>query len=240
MAENVAIPTNVLELDGNSILYVDEEGNRFRLPVGNRNYLDNPGLLGMQRIDREVCTERDLLQCAGTFFELPAQNAGGFAKIRPVATHPLFIHDYCSWRGLLVLSGVAAGTSTQNRHILRSGDGKCAVWLGALDDLWKLGKAVGTGGPWIDTAVTAGVPSDQYLMAGYDRKQLTLSHHSGTNVSVGVQVDITGTGSWQTYRTIQVPAGEEVIHDFPDAFSAYWIRFLSSTDCVATAQLQYN
>lgn len=240
MTENVAIPKHVLELEGRSVLYVDEEGNRFRLPIGNTYYLEHRELLEKQRADREVCTERDLFQCAGTFFELPAQNAGGFSKIRPVATHPLFIHDYCSWRGLLVLSGLDLNAASRNQHILRSRDGKCAVWLGAIDDLWKLGKAVGIGGPWSDTTVKAGVPSDPYLMTGYDRKKLTLSHSATSEVAITVQIDITGTGSWQNYRVIQVPAGEVAVHDFPDAFDAYWIRFFTSEDCSATAQLQYN
>jgi hypothetical protein len=239
MADNVAIPTGVLSLRDKSVLYIDDLGNRFRLPIGNPYYLDHPELLGTQRADREVSTERDLFQCAGTFFELPAQNAGGFWKIRPISSHRLFIHDYCSWRGLLVLSGVATG-KTQNRRIIRSEDGKCAVWLGALDDLWELGKVVGSGGPWYQTAVQAGIPSDQFLMAGYDRKQVKISHQSRSTVRIEIEVDLTGSGGWQTYRTIQIPPDEEVNHPFPDAFSAYWIRFIASRDCVATAQLQYD
>ena len=46
-----------------------------------------------ERIDREVCTERDLFNCHGTFYELPAENAGGFAKVRPVTTHNRRVHD---------------------------------------------------------------------------------------------------------------------------------------------------
>jgi len=297
MVENVAIPKGVLQLDSASVLYVDEKGRRFRLPVGNPVYFDRPGLLDLQRADREVCTERDLFQCAGTFFELPAKNAGGFAKIRPIATHPYFVHDYCSWRGLLVLSGTTRGLpqfsrsengavplgtpettrglsqfsrsengtvplgtpettrglpqssrsengavplGTPNRHILRSPDGRCAVWLGAIDDLWSLGKPVGRGGPWKDTEAKAGQPSDAYLMAGYDRKTLTLSHKGTQPVTFDVQLDITGTGNWQTYQTFEVPVGEAVVHQFPDVLGAYWVRLVPSTDAVATAQLRYE
>jgi hypothetical protein len=240
MRDNLAIPRNVLELDGNSVLYIDDNGNRFRLPIGNPLFFQRPELLKMQRPDREVSTERDLFQCAGTFFELPARNAGGFAKIRPIATHSLFIHDYCSWRGLLVLTGMPAASSTPNPHILRSDDGNCAVWLGALDDLWHLGKAVGTGGPWKDTPVDARKPSDQYLMTGYDSKELKLSQRSDKTIDIEIQVDISGTGCWKSYQTVQVPANRVITYHFPDAFSAYWIRFLSSSDCIATAQLHYD
>ena len=40
----------------------------------------------------EVATERDLFNFGGTFYELPARNAQGFAKIRPIATHNLKIY----------------------------------------------------------------------------------------------------------------------------------------------------
>ena len=40
-------------------------------------------------------------------------------------------------------------------EIVRSSDGLCAVWLGAVDDLWKLGRPRGSGGPWSDDAVRA-------------------------------------------------------------------------------------
>lgn len=60
----------------------------------------------MLRICREVATERDLFSCMGTFYELPAENADGYAKIRPVSTHNYRINDYASYRGMLVLTGV--------------------------------------------------------------------------------------------------------------------------------------
>jgi len=66
----------------------------------------------MVRIDREVVTERDLFNCHGTFYELPAENAGGFAKVRPISTHNRKIADYCSYRGLLVMTGISAAGAT--------------------------------------------------------------------------------------------------------------------------------
>ena len=54
---------------------------------------------------------------------------------------------------------------------IKSADGKLGLWFGAIDDLWKLGKPVGVGGPWKHTAVKAGKPSDAYLMTGYDKKR---------------------------------------------------------------------
>ncbi|MFH1716346.1 MAG: hypothetical protein ABIF19_03275 [Planctomycetota bacterium] len=239
LKENVAVPTGVVTVDSASVLYIDDDGRRYRLPKGDASF-DRPGPLGSERIDREVVTERDIFNCHGTFYELPAENAGGFAKIRPIATHNRHITDYCSWRGLLVVSGIAEDAPADNRHIIRSDDGKCALWFGAVDDLWKLGKPVGRGGPWKDVPVRANEPSDPYLMTGYGRKTMTLSHTGTGDIDIRAEVDIDGNGNWKHYRSFHVPADEPVEHRFPDSFGAYWIRVTASKDTVATAQLLYK
>lgn len=239
MQKHVAIPRDALALDAASVIYTDEAGKRWRLPRGRADYrLEGP--LGFERTDREVCTERDLLNAAGTFFELPAENAGGIAKVRALTTHNRRIQDYASWRGLLVLTGLDAEAPVSNSHIVRSTDGKAAVWLGVVDDLWRLGKPVGVGGPWKDTAVQPGVASDSYLLTGYDRKTLTLSHTSATPVRFRVEVDLTGTGQWVNYRNFDVPAGQALAHAFPAAYQAYWIRFVAESATTATAWLDYK
>jgi hypothetical protein len=114
------------------------------------------------------------------------------------------------------------------------------LWVGAVDDLWKLGKARGQGGPWKNSAVKSGVPSDPYLMTGYDQKTLFLSHDQPRAVTFRVEVDRTGTGLWRLCKTFTVPAGVRLEHRFPDAFSAYWVRVVTDADCRATAQLNYR
>jgi len=217
----VPVKSNALVADAASVVYVDDAGRRWRLPKGE---------LGDGRVDREVCTERDLFNCAGTFYELPADNAGGFAKIRPICTHTRRIKDYCSYRGLLVMSGID-GT-------VRSDDGKATLWVGTVDDLWKFGKSRGTGGPWKDTAVKAGQPSDPYLMTGFDRKTLTLSANRAC--AVQVEVDVTGEGMWCEYKAFELKAGKTAHYEFPSAFGAYWVRVVASESCRATAQLVYE
>ena len=112
---NVAIPAPALTADAASVLYVDENGKRWRLPKGDAAF-DQPGPLGAERLCREVCTERNLLNVHGTFYELPAENAGGFIKLRPIATHNRRIHDFASYRGLLVMSGVARRREGRPHH----------------------------------------------------------------------------------------------------------------------------
>ena len=236
--KNIAVPAGVLKSDAASVLFVDDAGRRWRLPKGDAGF-DAEAPLPL-RVDREVCTERDLFNAHGTFYELPAENAGGFAKIRPITTHNRRITDYCSYRGLLVLTGIRAEAPAKNSHIIRSDDGQCAVWAGAVDDLWKFGKAVGVGGPWKQTTVRAGEISDAYLMTGYDRKTLTLAHNASEPVKMRIEVDITGNGDWKTYRTFDVPKHKDFTHKFPESFQAYWVRVTADRDCAATALFVYE
>ena len=115
-----------------------------------------------------------------------------------------------------------------------------AVWVGAADDLWKLGKPRGFGGPWLNTTVTAGTPSDPYLMTAYDEKTLTLRNHGARAARISVLLDVTGDGQTVSYRTLEVPAGGQVTHAFDRALNAYWIRFVADTDGVFSAQLEYK
>lgn len=232
-AEKVTkVPTGILTVDAASVLYTDDSGKRWRIPKG-APALDNH----VYRVCREVATERDLFNAHGTFYELPAENAGGFAKVRPVATHNRLVHDYCSYRGLFIVSGIADG-APESPHIIRSSDGKAALWAGAIDDIWKLGKARGHGGPWFGSAVKKGIPSDPYLMTAYDRKTLTLTADKA--VTLTAEIDLTGEGRWASYQAFEVKPGTETTHTFPGEFQAYWIRFKSSEDCTATARLVYE
>lgn len=237
--EKFAIPHQVVTIDESSILIVDDKGRRWRLPLGDESYTK---LMGQDvlRICREVATERDMFSCHGTFYELPAENADGYAKIRPIATHDFRIHDYASYRGMLIMTGVNPKAASGNEHIIVSEDGKAAVWAGAIDDLWNLGKPTGKGGPWKNTAVEAGVASDPYLIGFYDKKELTLSHNSQKDVTFTIEVDPTGNGKWMKYTTLTVKPGESLTHELKDPFQARWIRFSTDTNTNATAWLDYK
>jgi hypothetical protein len=237
--KNAAIPQQVITLDEASVLITDDRKRRWRLPRTDAGYdsITNGGLV---RIAREVATERDLLHVSGTFYELPAENADGFAKVRPVSSHKLRLMDYCSYRGLLILTGVKADAPADNPHIIRSADGKAAVWAGAIDDLWKLGKPVGYGGPWKNSAAKAGEPSDAYLLAGYDKRTISLSHDASETVKMEVQVDPTGEGLWFPVHTAEVRAGVISEYTFPEDLYARWLRVTVSKDCNATAQCKYE
>lgn len=232
MKENLPAPANALETDEASVVYVDEAGKRWRLPKG-------PAPPAGSRIAREVSTERDLFHSHGTFYELPSNNAGGIAMVRPVCTHNLPIQDFCSWRGLTVLAGLPRVELPAGEFVTTT-DGQHRLWLGASDDLWRFGKPKGEGGPWHETAVQANTPSDPYLMTGYDQKQLRLSHSGPAKVDIRIEVDLTGSGLWVPYQTFPVAPGQPTLHRFPAAYQAYWLRAVALADTVATVTLTYS
>jgi len=236
--DKFAIPKNVVEIDPSSVLVIDDKNRRWRFPLGSEAF-NEPTNAAQLRICREVATERDLLNLHGTFYELPAENADGFAKVRPIASHNLRIHDYASYRGMLVMTGLQADVSS-GEHVVVSDDGQAAVWLGVIDDLWKLGKPTGSGGPWYGTDVISGQPSDPYLIAFYDDKKLELSHEAQKDVTFRIEVEPIGHGPWMLYKEVTVKAGETWMHEFDGAFSARWIRFVADHDCTATAWLSYQ
>ena len=236
MAKNVAIPKSALTLDGGSILYVDNKGKRWRLPLGSAPKADLTGPFPAERVCREVATERNMLNVGGTFYELPAENAGGFIKLRPIATHNRHIHDFASYRGMLVLTGIAGDAKSD--HIIRSEDGNAAVWAGAIDDLWSFGKPRGTGGPWTNSDVKANVPSDPYLATGFDQKKLQVISKAAANFRV--EADFTGTGTWTEVTKLAAQPDKPVNYTFPDAFGAYWLRIVADADTNASAVFTYE
>ena len=237
------------EVDDASVILISHENraivgkksNRtvLRLPKGSDRY-DRPFEFGHPRMHREIESERMMANIHGTFYEVPFWIVGQpalYTKMRPVCSHNKQISDFTTWNGLLVLAGLKADAQESN-HVYKSADGGTSLWLGGIDDLWKLGKPVGVGGPWKDTAVTAGVPSDPYLMTGYDQKTLELSANQDCAITVAVDIDH-WTG-FHTYQTFQVEAGRTLTHKFPEGYVAHWVRVTADKDVTATAWFVYQ
>lgn len=188
---------------------------------------------------REVESERLLMDASGMFYELPSLTyANAVWGIRPIASHLRIVGDFCSWNGLLVMAGDQT-TPIGDANPL-AGQPQANLWFGKTDDLWQWGKPQGWGGPWWETRVKAGVPSDPYLMTGFEHKCLHLSHDADIDVQFDLEVDFMGTGAFRRYRTITVEAGGYEAFVFPTGFSAHWFRIVASAACEATAQLVYT
>lgn len=217
---------------------VESHGERLRLPKGPTAY-DQPFTFGWPRTYREVQSERELANIHGTFYELPLvtnHQPPLFQQLRPISSHRKKIADFATWNGLLVMSGVGT-TATNDPHIYRSANGAEALWFGGIDDLWKLGKPIGVGGPWKDTKVKAHQPSDSYLMTGYDRKTLVVSADRPVTLQLEVNFDHQG---YHLYQSLELDGESPLTFEFPAGFSAHWVRLVASEDCTATAIFTYE
>lgn len=215
----------------------DQKWTTYRLPKASHCW-DHKWQTEWPRI-RSIEHERLLMDHHGMFYELSPWAFGGRVwGIRPISTH-LWVHgDFCNWNGMLVIG--ADNTSHEGGGNLQAAEPTSGLWFGRTDDLWNLGKPKGWGGPWWDDAVKAGEPSDPYLMTGFDKKVIHLTHAAAEPVTFTIEVDFLGCGEWKAYQRVEVPAQGYAPHVFPEGFSAHWVRVVASADCRATAQLHYT
>lgn len=207
----------------------------YRLPKADPGY-DTAWRSAWPRI-REVETERILMDVHGIFYETTGLGYAWF--VRPITTHNRLVSDFCSWRGMLVMAGNDPEARSGSNYV-RGGDG-VGLWFGKTDDLWRFGRPTGEGGPWLRTEVRAEQASEPYLMTNFRNKRIELSHDSDQPVQFSILVDVLGTRrSWKVYRKVTVEVGKKVTHEFPDGFSAHWVRVKVDRDCRATAWLIYD
>jgi hypothetical protein len=222
-------------------VFVNGEWKRYRIPKGSRTW-DETSCTEWMRV-REVETERALMDCHGLFYEIGMHTYGDqLWAIKPISAHLRVIPDFCSWRGMLVFGGNQA-TAMGFREIDSNplaGQPQAGLWFGKTDDLWDFGKPKGSGGVWYNTGVKENEISDPYLMTGFDKKSVHLYHDSGEAVDFTIQTDFMGNGDFRDFTTISVKPGEYVHYEFPDAYSANWMRFTVNKTCKATAIVQYN
>lgn len=211
---------------------VNAQWQRYLLPKSSQGW-DHAWNTEWMRI-RHAETERLLMDAHGTFFELPPFAYGGHIwGIRPICTHLRVVPDFCHWRGLFVMA------SDQIDH--DEGQPQSGFWFGNIDDLWNMGKPSGWGGPWRDTPVKAGEISDPFLITGYDNKVLHLTCTTERPVRFEVEVDFLGDGHWAPYQAFVLTSKKPYVHhEFPQGFSAHWVRIKVSRACTATACFMYH
>ncbi|MFC4871774.1 hypothetical protein [Negadavirga shengliensis] len=222
-------------------VFINGEWKRYRLPKGSRTF-DQTSCTEWMRV-REVETERALMDCHGLFYEIGMHTYGGEPwAIKPISSHLRVVPDFCSWKGMLVMGGNQATPmkfGPQDRNPL-AGQPQAGLWFGKTDDLWHFGKPTGTGGVWYKTGVNGGEYSDPYLMYGFDKKSVHLYTESETTVEFTIETDFMGNGDFKVFERITVPPGEYVHYEFPDAYSAHWMRFSTDKNCIASAMVIYR
>jgi len=228
-------PIYALGWDPSSVLfklYAGGSWKTYRLPKFSQAY-DHAWNTEWMRI-RAAQTERYLVDIHGLMYEMPSTiYEGRLNGLKPICAHLRIIPDFCYWRGMLVLAGDQVDAT--------QGEPQSGLWFGNIDDLWSWGKPTGWGGPWYETPVEAGVPSDPFLMLGFDQKILHLTHDSDETVTFTLEVDFMGRDQWHIYRKIPVDSNnpyQPVI--FPQGFQAQWIRIKVDKQTTATAFFIYQ
>lgn len=214
---------------------VKGEWQRYRLPKASHAF-EQSWQTEWMRI-REVETEHFMMDIQGMFYELqPLAFEDHIWGVKPVCQHLRTIPDYCSFRGMLALGGNE--TSPNHDANAVAGQPQSGIWFGKTDDLWSWGQPQGWGGVWRKEAVTAGVPSDPFLLTDFRRKMLHLLSDRSTNIEI--QIDFLGNGTWVKYETVKLNGAEYHAVMFPDAFSAQWIRLVPSSTCTMTAEFMFT
>ncbi|MDF2924498.1 MAG: hypothetical protein K0R57_3412 [Paenibacillaceae bacterium] len=217
--------------------FINGEWQKYRLPKASHNF-EHFWQTEWPRI-REIETERYMMDASGMFYELtPVPFRNKIWGIKPVCSHIRVIADYTCWKGMMVMG--SNQTSPVGDTNLVTGYPESNLWFGKPDDLWQWGKPAGWGGPWWEEEVKANLPSDPYLMTGFDKKVLHLTQKSEDEVTFKLEVDFLGDGSWVIYDRVKVQADGYVHHEFPTGFSAHWIRVTPDLDCQATAYFIYT
>ena len=232
-----AEPVADYTVDSSSVLITDVGGRRWRLPKSR----DDFAFAGTRAV-REVISERYLANIHGTFYEIPrleTKTVPDYRHMKPVSSHGAHIADFATWRGLLVIAGTRPDASPDG-HYFSAGAGSDGLWFGAIDDLYKLGAPVGEGGPWNGTTVAANEASDPFLMTNFGRKSVALSHDRDRPMAFTIEVDFVAGDVWHRYATIVVPPGKPLVHQFPNGFSAHWVRLRTDTPGSVTALFRYE
>jgi len=127
------------KLDGKSpvVTVTDDNGKAWRFPNVNGD---------TNVICREIATERDLLYVGGVWYEVPADNAGGFSALRPIALADEPVRALEGRLGLMYVNGRAM----------------------VIDDLWKNGTASAAYWLWrqcaADASQVTAAPSHRELL----------------------------------------------------------------------------
>jgi hypothetical protein len=203
----------------------------YRLPKGSHSF-DHAWNTEWMRI-REVQTERFIMDVHGIFYELPMMTYGGQVwGIKPISYHLRIVPDFCFWRGMFVMAG------DQTDHGV--GQPQSGLLFQNIDDLWNYGKPTGWGCVWQEEEVDPDVPSDPFLMTGFDQKVVHLMNRGDEELVFTIEVDVLGNGRWDTFETIQVQPGGYEHYEFPEAYSAHWVRVRINKKSMVTVQFVYT
>ena len=210
------------------ILRVLENGewSTLRLPKGSYTHDALHGWYTEWPRIREVTDGKLLAHMHGLFWDFPRSlRASDRAGLRPVSTYLKMPVDYCDWDGRLVM-GCNDASLFENPFVSQPSSN---LWFGTLEDVAQFGEPSGYGGPWVDDAVSAGEPSDPFLVGGFGRCTLHLAS-AEPGALFEIEVDRSGRGLWSPIGTISTGARGYAYRVLTGLGLGEWVRLVPRGD----------
>jgi hypothetical protein len=169
------------------------------------------------------------------------------AGIEPRANYLKVVGDFAHWNRRIVFGCDDSARSEflnvrpAKGGLAPPGRSQSNLWFAKPSELDQLGPVIGRGTVWSDDDVSAGMPSDPFLFAGYDLRGLHLAHQTDRPVEFTLEVDRKGNGTWSFLRRVTLQAREHVWLAFrPDERGA-WVRVVPNVSVSkATATFAYR
>ena len=77
-------------------------------------------------------------------------------------------------------------------------------------------------------------------MTGFDKKSVHFINKGEEENEFILEVDVMGNDEWNTYKTIKVEPNGYSHYEFPDGYSAHWVRIKTNKASTVTVQFVYN
>ena len=179
--------------------------------------------------------EKDLLATMhGTFWNfLKTFTRENSAGISPRSNYLKVIGDFSMWNGKLVLGcDDSAQKEFLNHRPFKSTKGapvqsNSNLWFIDRAQLDQFGPVIGRS-VWLRDDVKANQTSDPYLFSGYDYRNMVITHKSSSPVKFTIEIDKNGNNQWSKLAEFKV--NKSLIHQFPKAVKATWIRVKPQSD----------
>jgi len=204
----------------------------FRLPKGSHAFDAKHGWYTEWPRIRDLDDGQFMAVLHGQMFDFPGTfSAANTAGIRPICTHLRYVPDLAQWGDWLV---IGSDDTTVMRNPL-AGQSQSNLWFGTKADLKQWGPVAAWGGVWMGDHVKAAQPSDPFLIAGYARRVLHVSHQENQAVSYSLEADVKGDGRWVAIAKLDVPAKSYRWQLLDPGLQAEWLRVVPDKDCFVSA-----
>ncbi|MFB9052725.1 hypothetical protein ACFFVB_06485 [Formosa undariae] len=186
---------------------------------------------------REVGDGKMMMDMHGMFYDFPSTFSHTHtAGIKPIGSHLRYIPDFLSWNNMVVLA--TDETSIQGNPY--AGQPQSNLWFGKREELGNWGPKSAYGAIWLNDEVIAEKPSLPFLIASFDNRILHLNNFEEVPVSITIQVDEDGTGTWTDLQKVTLEKEGYNYYIFKGDLKAEWVRLIAHKTSKLTATIHFT